>query len=61
MYVPLSDFEKLKTVEENENSILKGASYKPTAHPRLGCQVKLKKEYNNITVTIAPVDPDLNF
>ena len=61
VYVALSDFEKLKAVEENENSILKEASYKPTAHSRLGCQVKLKKEYNNITVTIAPVDPDLNF
>ena len=27
---------------------------KPTTHSRLGCQVELKKEYNNITVTIAP-------
>ena len=56
-----SDFEKLKAVEEDENSILKEAAFKPTTHSRLGCQVELKKEYNNITVTIAPNDPDLNY
>ena len=33
---------------------LKEAANKPTAHSRLGCQIELKKEYNNITVTIAP-------
>jgi len=27
---------------------------KPIANSRLGCQIKLNKEYNNITVTIAP-------
>ena len=54
VYVDPSDFEKLKTVEEDEISTLKEAAIKPTAHSRLGCQVELKKEYNNITVTIAP-------
>ena len=61
VHVATSDFEKLKAVEGNENSILKEAAFKPTTHSRLGCQVELKKEYDNITVTIAPVDPDLNF
>ena len=61
VHVVPSDFEKLKAVEEDEISILKEAAFKPTTHSRLGCQVELKKEYNNITVTIAPVDPDLNF
>ena len=49
-----SDFEKLKATEEDEISTLKESAIKPTAHSRLGCQVELKKEYNNITVTIAP-------
>ena len=49
-----SDFEKLKVAEEDEISTLQEAAIKPTAHSRLGCQIKLKKEHNNITVTIAP-------
>ena len=54
VHVTLSDFEKLKAAEEDEISTLKGEAIKPTEHSRLGCQIKLKKEYNNITVTIAP-------
>ena len=53
-HVTLSDFEKLKAAEEDEISTLKEEAIKPTTHSRLGCQVELKKEYNNITVTIAP-------
>jgi len=52
--LPPSDFEKLKAVEEDEISTLKEEAIKPTTHSRLGCQIELKKEYNNITVTIAP-------
>jgi len=54
VHVIPSDFEKLKAVEEDEISTLKEEAIKPTTHSRLGCQVELKKEYNNITVTIAP-------
>ena len=54
VHVIPSDFEKLKAVEDNEISTLKEEAIKPTTHSRLGCQVELKKEYNNITVTIAP-------
>ena len=54
VHVNPSDFEKLKAVEEDEISTLKEAAIKPITHSRLGCQVELKKEYNNITVTIAP-------
>ena len=54
VHVTLGDFEKLKAAEEAEISTLKEDAIKPTAHSRLGCQVELKKEYNNITVTIAP-------
>ena len=54
VYVTPGDFEKLKAAEEDEISTLKEAAIKPTAHSRLGCQIELKKEHNNITVTIAP-------
>ena len=54
VHVTPNDFEKLKAVEEDEISTLKEEAIKPTAYSRLGCQVELKKEHNNITVTIAP-------
>ena len=54
VYVTPSDFEKLKAVEEDEISTLKEEAIKPTTYSRLGCQIELKKDYNNITVTIAP-------
>ena len=54
VHVIPEDFEKLKAAEEDEISTLKEAAIEPTAHSRLGCQIELKKEYNNITVTIAP-------
>ena len=54
VHVSPSDFAKLKAVEEDEISTLKIEAIKPTTHSRLGCQIELKKEYNNITVTIAP-------
>ena len=52
-FIP-NEFEKLKPAEEEEIGTLKELAIKPTTHSRLGCQVKLNKEYNNITVTIAP-------
>ena len=54
VHVTPSDFEKLKAAEEDEISTLKDAAIKLTTHSRLGCQIELKKEFNNITVTIAP-------
>ena len=54
VHVTPGDFEKLKAVEEDEISTLKIEAIKPTTHSRLGCQIELKKEHNNITVTIAP-------
>ena len=54
VHVAPSDFEKLKAADEAETETLKEAAIKPTTHSRLGCQIELKKEYNNITVTIAP-------
>ena len=54
VHVTPSDFEKLKAAEEDEISTLKEAAIKSTTHSRLGCQIVLNKEHNNITVTIAP-------
>ena len=54
VHVTPSDFDKLKVAEEDETSTLKEAAIKPTTYSRLGCQIELKKEHNNITVTIAP-------
>ena len=54
VYFAASEFEKLKPAEEEETETLKELGIKPTAYSRLGCQVKLNKECNNITVTIAP-------
>lgn len=54
VYVTSSDFDKLKPKEEEEIGTLEAMANKLTAHSRLGCQVELKKELNNITVTIAP-------
>ena len=54
VYFAPSEFEKLKSAEEEEIGTLRELAIKPTAYSRLGCQVELNKEYNDITVTIAP-------
>ena len=54
VYFVASEFEKLKPAEEEETGTLKEMAIKPTSYSRLGCQVKLNKECDNITVTIAP-------
>ncbi len=54
VYVAPEDFEKLKPKEKEEIRTLEALAIKPTSHSRLACQIELKKEYNNITVTIAP-------
>ena len=48
-----NDFKKLKNSEEDEINVLKKYADKPNANSRLACQVELKKEHNNITVTVA--------
>jgi 2Fe-2S ferredoxin len=54
VYVAPDDLGKLKAKAEDEIHILNDAAVEPTPHSRLGCQIELQKEYNNITVTIAP-------
>jgi 2Fe-2S ferredoxin len=46
------DFEKLKAKEEGEIDLLKTLDVKIDKYSRLGCQIKLKKEYDNITISI---------
>ncbi len=53
VYVDEEDFNKLKAPESNEIETLDTSNAKLTVHSRLSCQIELKKEYNNITVTIA--------
>ena len=48
------DFEKLEPVNEEEKGTLESMAINPIENSRLGCQIKLKKGHNNITVTIAP-------
>ena len=54
VYVNSSDFDKLKTKEEEEIATLESLAMEPNQYSRLACQVEFKKEFDNITVTIAP-------
>jgi len=54
IYISPSDFDKLKDKEDEEITTLESLALEPNQYSRLGCQVKFKKEYDNITVTIAP-------
>ena len=53
VYIKPSDFEKLKAKEDEEIDTLESLALEPNQYSRLGCQVEFKKEYNNMTVTIA--------
>ena len=54
VYVKPNDFDKLTTKEEDEIETLESIAVEPNKYSRLSCQVEFKKEYDNITVTIAP-------
>ena len=54
IHVAPEDFDKLKPIDEEEQGTLESMAINPIKNSRLGCQIKLKKEHNNITVTIAP-------
>ena len=53
VYVRPSDFEKLKAKEDEGIDTLESLALEPNQYSRLGCQVAFKKEYDNMTVTIA--------
>ena len=54
VYVKPSDFDKLKAKEDDEILILESLAIELKQYSRLGCQIELQKEYDDITVTIAP-------
>lgn len=54
VYVKPSDIEKLKDKDDDEITALETLAEEPNQYSRLGCQVEFKKEYDNLTVTIAP-------
>ncbi len=54
VYVKSSDFNKLENKENEEITTLESLALEPNSYSRLGCQVQFKKEYDNITITIAP-------
>ena len=53
VYVSLEDLKKLEKIKENESETLQTADIEQKENSRLSCQIQLKKEYNNITVTLA--------
>tara|TARA_Y100000590_G_C15530444_1_gene942946 strand:- start:76 stop:408 length:333 start_codon:yes stop_codon:yes gene_type:complete len=56
VYVESNDFKKLDEINEEEKGTLQALATEPNKYSRLGCQINLKKEHDNITVTIAPSD-----
>ena len=54
VYVNSGDFDKLKAKDKEEIMTLESLAIEPNQCSRLGCQIEFKKEYDNITVTIAP-------
>ena len=54
IYIKSHDFDKLESKKNDEIMAMESLALELKKHSRLGCQVEFKKEYDNITVTIAP-------
>ena len=54
VYVNSSDYDKIKPMEKDEIDTLESSAIDTTQYSRLACQIELNKEYDNISVTIAP-------
>jgi 2Fe-2S ferredoxin len=52
IYVDKKDFNKLPKADENEVETMQTNDVVLTQYSRLACQIELKKDYNNITVSI---------
>ena len=52
IFVDPNDFKKFQKMEEAEVETLESLANKPSTYSRLGCQIELKKEHNNLTVTV---------
>ena len=54
VYIKPSDFEKLQAMKDDEKMRIESSALDPNQYSRLGCQIEFKKEYDDITITIAP-------
>ena len=54
IYVHPNDFDKLIDKEDDEILTLESLANDPNQYSRLSCQIGFKREYENITFTIAP-------
>ena len=61
VFVHPKDFSKLKVLGDDEYKILKQFAIKPNAYSRLSCQIKLKKELDDITVSIGQISSENYF
>ena len=53
VYIEEEDFNKLATQKDDEIETLETNDINQTKLSRLSCQIELKEEFNNITVTMA--------
>ena len=61
VFVHPKDFSKLKISDDAENKILKQFAVNPKANSRLSCQIELKKELDDITVSIGQISSENYF
>ena len=54
IHIADGDFDKFEPINEEERGTLESMAINPIKKSRLACQIKLKKEHDNIIVTIAP-------
>ena len=61
VFVHPKDFSKLKVLSDDEYKILKKFAVNPKANSRLSCQIELKKELDDITVSIGQISSENYF
>ena len=61
VFVHPKDFSKLKVLGDDEYKILKQFAVNPKANSRLSCQIELKKELDDITVSIGQISSENYF
>ena len=55
VFVHPKDFSKLKVLDDAEYKILKQFAVNPKTNSRLSCQIELKRELDDITVSIGQI------
>ena len=61
VFVHPKDFSKLKVLGDDEYKILKQFAINAKANSRLSCQIELKKELDDITVSIGQISSENYF